>query len=220
MRELKEYERKSPFYMLKLSSIFILFFITLGPIKTLVPFVQLTSDADTAFCRMVALRASLTSTAIVVSVAVFGPLILINWGVSFDAVALTGGIILFLLPLQIIMPSPKLAEQGRAEPEKLSTSTLISRLVIPTIVTPPGIAAILALAVLSVGNLQLWLTIIVLLLLVMLLNLLIMLSARKLVAFLTVAGLHVIGWIFAVLQASIGIQVIINSLRRLKALPM
>lgn len=42
--------------MLKLSSIFILLFITLGPIKTIVPFVQLTADADAALCRTVALR--------------------------------------------------------------------------------------------------------------------------------------------------------------------
>ena len=97
---------------------------------------------------------------------------------------------------------------------------LISRLVIPTIVTPPGIVAILALMVLSAGNQQLWLQIIGLLLLVMLVNLLTMLAARKLLVFLTIAGLRVIGWLFAVLQASLGTQIIINSLRKLGALPM
>jgi multiple antibiotic resistance protein len=51
--------------MLKLSSIFILFFITLGPIKTIAPFVGLTAGADAALCRMVALRATLASTVIV-----------------------------------------------------------------------------------------------------------------------------------------------------------
>lgn len=95
---------------------------------------------------------------------------------------------------------------------------LISRIVIPTIVTPPGIATILALTVLSEGNQQSWLTIMALLLLVMTINLLTMVAARELLAFITAAGLRVIGWVFAVLQASLGMQVMINSLRRLGGL--
>ena len=44
--------------MLRLASIFILFLITLGPIKTIVPFVGLTSGADEHLCRSVAVRVS------------------------------------------------------------------------------------------------------------------------------------------------------------------
>ncbi len=205
--------------MLKLTSILILLFITLGPIKTIIPFVQLTANADTTLCRRVAIRATLASTAIVLTLALVGPLILENWGVSLAAVALTGGIILFLIPLQMMMKPTESSESQGTEPEPSSASMLISRLVIPTIITPPGIAAILALMVMSAEQAQLWLQIIGLLLLVMLVNLLTMLAARKLLAFLTVAGLRVIGWVFAVLQASLGTKVIINSLRRLGALP-
>jgi hypothetical protein len=44
--------------MLKLSSIFLLLFITLGPIKTIVPFVQLTAGSEPATLRTAALRAT------------------------------------------------------------------------------------------------------------------------------------------------------------------
>lgn len=206
--------------MLKLSSIFILFFITLGPMKTIAPFVQLTAGADAAFCRTIALRATLAATVVVLILSLVGPLILQNWGVSFPAVALTGGVILFLLSLQLMMKSTESADNKGKEPETLPEAMLISRLVIPTIVTPPGIAAVLALMVFSAGNPQLWLQTIGLLLLVMLLNLLIMLAAQKILNFLTIAGLRVIGWVFAVLQASLGMQVVINSLQKLGALPI
>lgn len=206
--------------MLKLSSIFILFFITLGPMKTIAPFVQLTAGADAAFCRTIALRATLAATVVVLILSLVGPLILQNWGVSFPAVALTGGAILFLLSLQLMMKSTESADNKGKEPETLPEAMLISRLVIPTIVTPPGIAAVLALMVFSAGNPQLWLQTIGLLLLVMLLNLLIMLAAQKILNFLTIAGLRVIGWVFAVLQASLGMQVVINSLQKLGALPI
>ena len=76
--------------MLKLPSIFTLFFITLGPIKTIVPFVALTAGADAHLRRTVALRATLASTAVVLLLSIVGPLILHNWGVSLPAVALTG----------------------------------------------------------------------------------------------------------------------------------
>ena len=99
-------------------------------------------------------------------------------------------------------------------------SMLISRLVIPTIITPPGIVSILALSVLSEGNARLLLQILILFLAIMLLNLLTMLRARALMGFLTTAGLRMIGWLFAVFQASFGAQIIINSLRRLGALPV
>lgn len=204
--------------MLELPSIFVLFFITLGPMKIIAPFVTLTAHADVQFCRTVAWRAILASTAVVMVLAIVSPLILNSWKVSFVAVSLTGGIILFLLSLQGTMKLSETPQQGGAEPT--STAMLISHLVIPTIITPPGIAAIVALMVLNDRGLGYWSQIIGLLLLVMLINWLTMLVARKLLALLTVPGLRVIGWVLAVLQASLGMQVIISSLRRLGALPM
>jgi multiple antibiotic resistance protein len=206
--------------MLKLSSIFLLLFITLGPIKTILHFQQLTAGSEPATLRTAAVRATLAATAVVILLFVVGKLVLEKWGVSLPAVALTGGIILFLLSLQVMLNSPESASPQGSPPQATSGAMLISRLVIPTIITPPGIVSILALSVLSEGNPELWFQILGLLLLIMTVNLFTMLSARTLLAFLTVAGLRVIGWVFAVLQASLGTQVIINSLRRLGALPI
>ncbi|KEF41918.1 MAG: hypothetical protein ER33_08630 [Cyanobium sp. CACIAM 14] len=206
--------------MLPLSSILILFFITLGPIKTIGPFVQLTAGASGRLRRTVAVRAVLVATLVVLGLALAGPVILKNWGVSYPAVTLTGGTILLLTSLQVMLKPSESPEPGDAPSGTLSTSMLISRLVIPTIVTPAGIAATLALMVLSEGNQRFWLHIIGLLLLVMLLNLLTLLAARRILALATSSGLRVIGWIFAVLQAALGAQVMINALRRLGALPL
>jgi multiple antibiotic resistance protein len=206
--------------MLKLSSIFLLLFITLGPIKTIVPFVQLTAGSEPAILRAAALRATLAATLVVILLFLLGEIVLEKWGVSLPAVALTGGIILFLLSLQVMLKPPESQAPRADASEVVSGSMLISRLVIPTIVTPPGIVSILALSVLSEGNSRLWLQIIGLLVMIMVVNLLTMLNAGRLLAFLTVAGLRVIGWVFAVLQASLGTQVIINSLRRIGALPI
>lgn len=205
--------------MLKLSSVFILLFITLGPLKTIAPFVQLTTAYSTATRRMAALRASTAALLLVVLLFSLGRSILVQWGVSLPAVSLTGGIILFLLSLQVMRPAAESPDQPLPAAEAPRGAMLISRLVIPTIITPPGIVSVLALSVLSEGNRPLAIQILGLLALIMLINLLIMLTARSLLAFFTPAGLRVIGWVFAVLQATLGTQVILNALRRLQVLP-
>lgn len=204
--------------MLKLSSIFILLFITLGPTKTIAPFVQLTAPLEQAESRRVALRATIAATAIGITLFLLGRVVLETWGVTFAAVALTGGVILFLLSLQVMLRPPEFMPPVRIDAEAMPRSMLISRLVVPTIITPPGIVSLLALSVLSEGNARLLLQVLTLFLVIMLLNLFAMLRARALMGLLTTAGLRVVGWLFAVFQASFGAQVIINSLRRLGAL--
>ena len=205
--------------MLKLSSIFMLLFITLGPLKTIAPFVELTAACSASTRRRAALRASAAALLLVVLLFSLGRSILETWGVSLPAVSLTGGIILFLLSLQVMRPTAESAGEPLPATEAPSGAMLISRLVIPTIITPPGIVSVLALSVLSEGNRPLVIQILGLLALIMGINMLIMLTARLLLAFFTPAGLRVIGWVFAVLQASFGTQVILNALRRLQVLP-
>mgnify|MGYP001810096992 CR=1 FL=1 len=133
---------------------------------------------------MVALRAALASTAIVLILCVVGPLLLKYWKVSLDAVALTGGIILVVLLLQMMLKSDESPPSTGTAIEAIPTSMLISHLVNPTIVTPPGIATILAITAWSQGNEQSWLAVVVLLVFVMITNLVAMIAARKLL------GLH------------------------------
>ncbi|KXK29657.1 MAG: hypothetical protein UZ01_02032 [Candidatus Brocadia sinica] len=49
-------------YILSLAGIFTFFFLMLGPIRVLVPFVKMTKDTDTRFRRKLALMATLIST--------------------------------------------------------------------------------------------------------------------------------------------------------------
>jgi len=200
---------------LNLKHVFVLLFVTIGPIKTIVPFLTLSAGNDVKFRTKLALGATIASSLIVLLLFVVGSLIVQKWGISFDAITLTGGIVLFLLSLQVMI---KTGETTVEKTDNLSMGMLISRLVIPTIISPAGVTAILALSVISQDNQNLSRMVLYLLLLIMLLNMISMLLAKKLLSLFTVAGLRVIGWVFAVLQASLGIQIILNTLRRLNIL--
>ena len=93
-------------YQLSWGEIGILFFLTLGPLKALLPFARVTRGTEPAFQRAVAWRAVAIATAIVLGVALLGPFVLANWHVSPPAIAITCGIILFYQALRIIMQMP------------------------------------------------------------------------------------------------------------------
>jgi MarC family integral membrane protein len=75
--------------------IFIMLFLMLGPIKILVPFVNLTKNAESVLRRRLATRAMLFSLAALALAGLLGRNILENFEISVPVLALTGGLILF-----------------------------------------------------------------------------------------------------------------------------
>ena len=93
-------------FELSFGDIGILFFLTLGPLKAILPFARMTRGTELAFQRRVAWQAVAIATVIVLSVALLGPLVLTRWYVSAPAISITGSIILFAQALRIIMQTP------------------------------------------------------------------------------------------------------------------
>ncbi len=138
-----------------ISDALIIFFLTLGPLKAIAPFVQLTQGTDPEFRRDVAWRATATSTITVLAVALLGSLVLENWHVSIAAIVITASIILFCQAFQLIMqplaaaPSPTPPGAGQSPP---SLAIAHFPLAIPSLVTAPGIAAIAAFMAIAAGD--------------------------------------------------------------------
>ena len=128
-----------------------LFFLTLGPLKAILPFARATRGTEPAFRRIVAWRATAIATVIVLAVALLGPVVLPNWHVSPPAIAITCGIILFYQALRIIMQTPAVPGPVDREtsPSPPSLAIAVFPLAIPAIVTAPGIAAIAAIIVIN-----------------------------------------------------------------------
>ena len=208
-------------FELSYGDIGILFFLTLGPLKAILPFARVTRGTEPAFRRTLAWRAIAIATAIVLGVALLGPFVLTNWHVSPPAILITCGIILFYQALRIIMQTPAAApgsgdrETSQSQP---SPAIAIFPLAIPAIVTAPGIGAIAAIIVLNRHDLVHEAIVVALLLAVMLLNLLTLWNTEAILKRGLAGVLPVIGWVLAVLQASLAVQIVIYSLRVLEVL--
>jgi multiple antibiotic resistance protein len=202
------------------AQIFTFLFLMLGPIKIIGPFAKMTKQADAALTRQIALRATLFSSLALVFAAVLGDRALSSYGIPLPVLALSGGVILFLVALQNILAQfepPASHGDGAAEPAPAPTLKLaMSPLAFPTIVTPYGIAALVVFLAVS-PNLEARLTIGAILLAIMLLNLGVMLVTRRILPVLGVL-LPILGAVLGIVQVALGLQIINNSLRALGVL--
>jgi multiple antibiotic resistance protein len=209
-------------FELSYGDIAILFFLTLGPLKAILPFARVTRGTEPGFRRTVAWRAILIGTAIAVAVALLGPFVLTNWHVSAPAILITCGIILFYQALRIVMQTPAGAPgpagQETSAPQP-SPAIAVFPIAIPAIVSAPGITAIAAIVVLNRHDLAHEAIVVALLIGVMALNLLTLWNTEAILRHGLAGVLPVIGWVLAVLQASLAVQMVIYSLHLLEILP-
>ena len=198
----------------------ILFFLTLGPLKAIPPFARLTRGAEPAFRRAMAWQSTAIATAIVLGVALLGSIVLTNWSVSPPAIGITAGIILFYQALGIIMQTPT-AAPAPADPEPSpppSPAIALFPLAIPALVTAPGIAAIVGMVILNKHDFAHVAIIVAILLAVMALNLLTLWNTDAILKRISPGLLYLVGWVLAVLQAMLAVQIVIHGLRVLEVL--
>ena len=202
--------------LLGLWAVFILLFVTLGPIKVFGPFMQLTHDADEAMTKRIALRAFALAVIAAVVGGFVGMFLVQNWQISQAALTLAGGVIFLLVGLSLVLEQYKPAHATPA-PLPVALMAAALRVAFPILVTPYGIAAVIALLVNSpdAGRTA---AIIAILIAVMSLDLLAMLYARRIMAGVAILVLQIFGAVLGVLQVALAVQMMLRGLRDLGVL--
>jgi multiple antibiotic resistance protein len=194
-------------------AIFTLFFITLGPLKILGPFAQLTRETDEATMRKIAVRAFVLAVIAVVVGGFAGRALLENWGISSSAMLLSGGIIFALVGLSLVLEQ---YQPVHPAPPPLPAVPMAAamRITFPTVVTPYGIAALIVVLTNS-REAERTGAILAILLAVMVLNLLAMLHARRIMGGVTIMVLQIVGAVLGVLQVALAVEMILRALHEL-----
>jgi multiple antibiotic resistance protein len=193
--------------------IFTFLFLMLGPFKIIGPFAKITQGADASLIRQIAFRAIIFSSIALLIAAFLGARMMSNFGIPMPFLAISGGIILFLVALLNIIKqfsTPVALEDNTSSP---SLNMAINPLAFPTIVTPYGIAAVIIFIALS-PDLEGKLTVGAVVIAIMLLNLITMLITRHIYKFLAIV-LALLGAILGILQVALGLMVIYNNFRLL-----
>jgi multiple antibiotic resistance protein len=201
-----------------LGETFTFFFLMLGPIKVLGPFVKMTERAEARFRRQLAIRATLFSCLALAAAALVGERTLQDYGVPLNVLALTGGLVLSVVAFQKILEQFRPVATEETEAETLSLDSAAFRLAFPIVITPYGIVAVIifiaiaqetptkvAIFLLAVG--------------VLLIDLVAMLIARPLLKWLG-APLLILDAVLAVIQLAFGMQIILTSLAAIGVFPL
>ena len=194
--------------------IFTLFFITLGPLKVLGPFAQLTRDMDEATMRKIAVRAFVLALIAVVVGGFAGQVLLESWGISSSSMLLAGGIIFALVGLSLVLEQYQPVHPTPAPLPAVPMAAAL-RIAFPLVVTPYGIAALIVVLANSPRDAR-TAGVLAILLAVMVLNLLAMLYVRRIMAGITVIVLQIAGAVLGVLQVALAVDMILRALHELK----
>jgi len=191
--------------------VFTLLFLMLGPFKIIGPFSKITQGADPKLIRQIAVRAMMFSSLALLLAAFLGQRIISNFDIPLPILAISGGLILFLVALLTIIKQFGTASSNE---ERILVPTLniaLSPLAFPIIVTPYGIAAIIVFLALS-PDLSGKLYVGAIVLAIMALNLILMLITRHIYKFLAVF-LSLLGAILGIVQVAVGLMIIYNQFR-------
>ena len=125
--------------MIDFISVFVFFFAVIDPIGTVPVFIAVTRHRDERSRRRIAIRAALTSAAILTFFVVAGELILAAMDIPLSAFQIAGGIVLFLFALTMIFGDSKPEEEiGMA---RLGCETAVFPLSVPSIASPGAMLA-------------------------------------------------------------------------------
>ena len=197
--------------------IFTFLLVMLGPLRILVPFVRRTQGLDEATIRKIAWWMFVIATLAIIVGSLLGRVMLARWHVSVAALRLTGGIVFFLVALRQLLEQYEPPRDVASPPLPASPLAVASRLVFPMVLTPYGIAAVIALVAGS-DDVARIVTILGLVSLVMLLDLVAMWFAPRIIVGFAIVVLQVLGAVLAVLQVGLSVQLIIDALRALGVL--
>jgi len=198
---------------------FTTFFAVISPLDTAVLLASLTPNMTRAERRAIAVKAVFIATLIVLSFALFGGPILRQLGVSLAALQTAGGIILFMIALDMTLskrPGPvalsvKESEEAETKAER-HAEIAVFPLATPLLAGPGAMTSAIVLAAGTRGDFTLLGAVIAAILAVMLVTLMLLLVAQEIHHVIGVTAREVIVRVFGVLLAALAVQSIFNGL--------
>jgi multiple antibiotic resistance protein len=198
---------------------FTTFFAVIGPIDSAALLATLTPNATGAERRAIALKAVLIATLIVLVFALFGQPILTQLGVTLPALQVAGGIILFMIALEMTLskrPGPsklsaKESEEAETKAER-HAEIAVFPLATPLLAGPGAMTSAIVLAAGTRGDFKLLAAVVVAILAVMGVTLVFLLLAQEIHQLIGLTARKVVVRVFGVLLAAIAVQSIFNGI--------
>lgn len=195
-------------------SSFVTFFVIIDPPGCAPIFAGLTAGTNAVHRRAMAVRAVMVASIILLGFALFGEALLHALGISLNAFRIAGGIMLFLIALEMVFEKRTERREDRAEKVKAEDPVDISifPMAMPMIAGPGSIASVMLLMAQSKGIEQ---SAVVLsaMLAVLLLCVLALLAAGPIMRIVGAKIEAVVSRLLGVLLSALAVQFVIDGIR-------
>jgi multiple antibiotic resistance protein len=197
---------------------FVVFFVVVEPVSLIPLFTGLTGGATSQFKRRMAVKAVCISAAILLLFALGGARFLQLMGISLEAFRIFGGLLLFLLSLEMVFAreSGTRTSSNEAAESRRRADISVFPLAFPFIAGPGALATIL----LWFGPLHvaqqapLFGALLLAVALVLLIALVMMLLAEPLMGIIGVTGANVASRLLGVILGALAVQFVLDGLRQ------
>jgi multiple antibiotic resistance protein len=197
---------------------FVVFFVVVEPISLIPLFSGLTVGAAAQFKRRMAFKAVSIAAAILLLFAVGGAAFLTVMGISLEAFRIFGGLLLFLLALEMVFArqSGTRTSSDEAAEARQRTDISVFPLAFPFIAGPGALATILLWfgPLHATANPTLFLLLLVAVAVVLALALICLLLADPLMGVLGVTGANVSSRLLGVILGALAVQFVLDGLRQ------
>ena len=189
------------------------FFATIGPLDAATVFATLTANASAQHKRLMAIRATIVASVILLTFAIFGEAILSSLGISLAALSTGGGILLLLIGIDLVFArtSGGTSTTDEEEEEAIAKQDIsIFPIATPLIAGPGAIGAAILLMANARDSIQNQMIVIAALLTMLIFTGIALLLASQVHRIFGVTGMHVITRIMGVLLTALAVQFIFD----------
>jgi multiple antibiotic resistance protein len=197
----------------QLLKFFVVMFVVVDPPSLAPLFAAMTEGGSAKYRRKMAIKASLVSLVLLVVFAVGGSALLGTMGISIDAFRIGGGVMLFLIALDMVFAREEKTTPAEKAETRRRADISVFPLAFPLIAGPGTLATVLM--TFGSGPRALWLDagLIAVMVVVIAVALAFMLATSLVMRVLGVTGANVAGRVAGVLLGALGVQFVIDGLK-------
>lgn len=192
-------------------AIFIFFFAVIDPVGTIPVYLAVTARHEAAERRLIALKATAISAAILLFFVVVGEIILTALEIPLSAFQIAGGIVLFLFALTMIFGDSKPEEEVKMVLD--STETAVFPLAVPSIASPGAMLTAVLLTENARYGISEQVVTSIAMLLVLAVVLVLMLAANSIHRLIGNSGASIISRVMGLILASVAVANILEGIR-------
>ena len=189
--------------------VFITLLVGMGPVKSLVVFIELTKDMEPGPRRSMARRVVMVAGGVALVLLLFGSVFQAILHFSIGALSIAGGLILLVLALRMVIggQGPPAGEHGQRDPMSIA----ISPLGVPLTLNPVGIVALVTFSAESKDVIDV-LVIAGMILGIMLLDLAVFYLSARLARYLSHQVIELTERVLGILLAALAVQLVLDGL--------